>query len=132
MGENYSGRGNNAGPATDFFPLSGATASSPGILVTATTATGGGTVLHTADLNAQDVVFLTYSNVTTGALTVYTQFGSLATTGQQQDSVSANAHAVAINGNVSISKSGVLGAWTTATTGIFAYGYVARTYTATS
>ncbi len=131
MSGNYNGRGNNAGPATEFFPLSGATASSPAILITATTATGGGTVIHTADPNAQDVVFLTYSNVAAGSLVAYTQIGTLATTGNIQTAVSAGTFKVASNGNVSISKSGVIGGWTTATTGLYAYGYVARTYTAT-
>lgn len=129
---NYLGRGNAAAPATEFFPLSGASASSPWVLITATTATGGGTVLHTADGFAQDVVFLTYSNVSAATLVAFTQLGSLATTGQQQNSLAAGGSAVAFNGNVTISKSGVLGAWTTATTGIYAFGYVARTYTATA
>lgn len=128
----YTGRGNNSGPATEFFPLSGATASSPGILITATTATGGGTTIHTADANAQDVVYLTFSNVSSSALVAYTNIGSLATTGQIQTSLAAGTWNVASNGNVSVSKSGVVSGWTTATTGIYAYGYVARTYTATS
>lgn len=132
MTYNYSGRGNNAGPATDFFPLSAASASSPGIAVTATTGTGGGTAIHTADANAQDVCYVTLSNVSAASLTVFTNFGSLATTGQLQTTLSAGSSAVILNGNLSISKSGILGAWTTATTGIVAYGYVARTYTATS
>jgi hypothetical protein len=126
----YNGRGNNAGPATEFFPLSGATASSPSILITATSAAGQ-TTIHTADPNAQDVVFLSYSNVSSAALTVYTNLGSTATTGNIQTELESAAWNVASNGNFSISKSGVVGAWTTATTGIYAYGYVARTYTAT-
>lgn len=132
MSGNYTGRGNNAGPATEFFPLSGATASSPCILITATTATGGGTVIHTADANAQDVVFLTIANVSAGSLTGYVNVGSLATTGNIQQTISAAGFSVFSNGNVSISKSGNISAWTTATTGLYAYGYVARTYTATS
>lgn len=127
----YTGRGNDAGPATDFFPLSGASASSPGVLITATSAAGQ-TTIHTADANAQDVVFLTYTNVSAGALTVFTNIGSTATTGNMQTSVSAAGFQVVSNGNITISKAGVVGAWTTATTGIYAFGYVARTYTATS
>jgi len=127
----YNGRGNNAGPATDFFPLSGATASSPAILITATSAAAQ-TTIHTGDLNAQDVVYLTYSNVSAGTLVGYTNIGSTATTGTIQTSVSAGAFSVASNGNFSISKGGVVGGWTTATTGLYVYGYVARTYTATS
>lgn len=130
MAENYTGRGNNAGPATEFFPLSGTTASSPAILITATAAPG--TTIHTADTNAQDVVFLTYSNCTAGGLTVFTNLGSSATTGQQQDSVAAGGHSVVANGNIAISKLGVVSAWSTATVSLFAFGYVARTYTATS
>lgn len=126
----YLGRPNNAGPATDFFPLSGATASSPMILITATSAAGQ-TTLHTFDAFAQDVVFLSYSNVSAASLTGFTNVGSTATTGNIQTSVSAASWTVVSNGNIAGSKSGVLGAWTTATTGLYAYGYVARTYTAT-
>lgn len=126
----YTGRGNNAGPATEFFPLSGAAASSPGIGVTATAAAG--TTIHTSDANAQDVVFLTYSNVSAGSLTVFTNLGSTATTGQLQTTLTAGQSSVVFNGNVAISKTGVLSGWTTATTGIVAFGYIARTYTATS
>lgn len=132
MSGNYTGRGNNAGPATEFFPLSGATASSPGILITATTATGGGTTIHTADANAQDVLFITISNVSAAALTGHVNLGSLATTGNIQKSISAATFEVFSNGNASISKSGVVSGWTTASTGLYVYGYVARTYTATS
>ena len=131
MSNQYTGRGVNAGPATDFFPLSGATASSPTILITATSAAGQ-TTIHAADLNAQDVVFLSYSNVSAAALMVYTNVGSTATTGNIQTVLDSAAWNVASNGNVTISAGGVVGAWTTATTGIYAYGYVARTYTATS
>jgi hypothetical protein len=127
---NYSGRGNNAGPAVDFFPLSGATASSPAVLITATAAAG--TTIHTGDAFAQDVLYVTLSNVSAASLTVYTNLGSTATTGQQQTTLTAGQSTVAYNGNAAISKSGVFSAWTTATTGIYAFGYVARTYTATA
>lgn len=128
---NYSGRGISAGPATEFFPLSGSTASSPMILVTAT-AVAGQTTIHTADLNSQDVLFLTYSNVSAASLVGFTNIGSTATTGNIQTTVAAGAIGVASSGNFTVSKGGVVGAWTTATTGLFVGGYVARTYTATS
>lgn len=129
MSNSYLGRGNNAGPATDFFPLSGATASSPPILITATAAAG--TTLHTADLNSQDVVFLRISNVSAASLTAFVNVGSTATTGTLQVLVNAGAQTTVFAGDMAISKSGIVSAWTTATTGLFAYGYVARTYTAT-
>lgn len=131
MSDSYTGRGINAGPATEFFPLSGATASSPGIIITGTSAAGQ-TTLHTADPFAQDVLFITISNVSAGALTGFLNIGSTATTGNVALSINAGAYSVFSNGNISVSKSGVVGAWTSATTGLFAYGYVARTYTATS
>jgi hypothetical protein len=77
-------------------------------------------------------VFLTFSNVTAASLTAFVNVGSTATTGNIQKSVSSVGFEVVSNGNLTISKGGVIGAWTTATTGMFAYGYVARTYTATS
>ena len=132
MSYSYTGRGNNAGPAVDFFPLNGATASSPAVLITATTATGGGTTIHTADAFAQDVLYVTLSNVSAASLTVFTNLGSLATTGQQQTTLTAGQSTVVYNGNAAISKSGAFSAWTTATTGIYAFGYIARTYTATA
>jgi len=132
MSNFYSGRGNNGGPATEFFPFSGASASSPAILITATTATGGGTVIHTADPNAQDVLFLRFSNVSSSTLVGYVQLGSLATTGTVPVSVAAGSQSTVFIGDVTISKQGVVGAWTTATAALYAYGYIARTYTATS
>lgn len=129
---NYSGRGNNAGPAVDFFPLSGASASSPAVQITATTATTGGTTIHTSDAFAQDVLYITLSNTTAASVVVYNNLGSLATTGNQQTTLTAGQSTVAFNGNASISKSGNYSAWSTTTAGIFAFGYVARTYTATA
>jgi hypothetical protein len=130
MSGQYLGRGNGASPATEFFPLSGSTASSPMILITATSAASQ-TTIHTADPNTQDVLFLTYSNVSAAGLVAYTNLGSTATTGNIQTTVNAGTFNVASNGNFTISKSGVVGGWTTATTGLYAYGYVARTYTST-
>lgn len=128
----YLGRGNNSGPATEFFPLSGASASSPTITITATTGTGGGTVIHTGDANAQDVLYVTVANNGSSTLVAYGNLGSLATTGTNQLSLNAGTFGLLLNGNAVISKSGVFGIWTTATTGLVAYGYIARTYTATS
>lgn len=128
----YIGRGNTASPATDFFPFSAASASSPTITVTATTGTGGGTTIHTGDANAQDVLFVTISNVSASALTAYSNLGSLASTGSVQTSLNPGDAKVVFNGNTTISKSGIYGVWTTATTGLVVFGYVARTYTATS
>lgn len=126
----YLGRGNNAGPATEFFPLSGASASSPSILITATSAAAQ-TTIHTGDLNAQDVLFVTFSNVSGSQLTAFGNLGSTATTGTTQLLVNAGAFAIMFSGNATVSKAGIFGAWTTATTGLYAYGYIARTYTAT-
>lgn len=131
MSGNYTGRGNNAGPATDFFPLSGATASSPVIAITATTATGGGTVVHTGDANAQDVPIIYVANNSGSALTAYVQMGTTATTSSIPTSVTSNAWTVVVPGTP-ISKSGVIGIWTTASTGLVAFGGVNRTYTATA
>lgn len=128
----YLGRGNNAGPSTDMFPLSGASASSPTITVTATTGTGGGTVIHIGDATAQDVLFVTVANVSAATLVAYGNLGSLATTGTVQLSLAAGAFGLLWNGNATISRSGVAGIWTSATTGLQAYGFVSRTYTATS
>ena len=129
---NFLGRGVNAGPATEFFPLSQTVASSPAILVTATTATTGGTTLHTADLNAQDVLFVRLSNVSGSSVTAFVNLGSLATTGTVPVTVNNNSQTTVFSGDCAISKSGVVSAWSTATQGLYAYGYVARTYTATS
>lgn len=131
MSGNYTGRGVNAGPATEFYPLSAATASSPSILVTATTA-GAQNTIHTADANAQDVLFVTISNVGTATVDVFTNIGSTATTGQISTRLTSGSYAVILSANMAISKSGVVGMWATATSGIYAFGYVARTYTATS
>ncbi len=127
----YLGRGNNAGAATDFFPLSGATASSPTITITATTATGGGTVIHTADPNAQDVPIVYVGNSTAGSLTAFVLAGTTATANAITTTLAGGTWALVFPGTP-ISKSGVLGIFTTATTGLFAFGGVNRTYTATS
>lgn len=129
MAGNYTGRGNNAGPATEFFPLSGASASSPAVTITGTSAAGQTTV-HTGDANAQDVLFVTMSNFGASSITAYSNLGSTATTGTVQTTLVAGANSVVFNGNAAISKAGVYGVWTSATT-LAVFGYIARTYTAT-
>ncbi len=132
MSNFYSGRGVGASPASDFFPLSAvATASSPMILITATSATGGGTPVHTADANAQDAPIIYVANNSAGALVAYLQMGSTATTLSIPTSIAGGSWGIVMPGSP-ISKSGVIGIWTTATTGLIAYGGVNRTYTASA
>lgn len=126
------GRANNAGPASDIFPLSGATASSPAILITATTATGGGTVAHTCDAKAYDAPYIRIDNVSAAGVTVFGNIGSLATTGNRQYVISAGSFAVAFAYDVPMSNSGTFSFWSSATTGIFVSGNVSRFFTASS
>ena len=131
----YTGRGPSAGPVTEFLPLSGATASAPAILISATTPTGGGTTIHTADANAQDVLYVTFSNITTGDLIAYGNLGTAGTSATGADTnktIPANGFEMVFNANAAISKSGVVSAFTTASVGMYAYGFVARTFTATA
>lgn len=123
------GRGNNAGPASDLYPLSGATASSAAILITATTATGGGTIAHTCDLNAYDSPYIIISNVSASAITVYGNIGSTATTGNRQWSVNAGSFTTAYSYDLLQSKGGTFSFWATATAGIYVTGQVARIFT---
>jgi hypothetical protein len=132
MSGEYIGRGVNAGPASDIFPLSGSTASSAPILITATTATGGGTIAHTCDANAFDMPYIIISNVGATAATVYGNIGSLATTGNRQWTVSAGAFTTAYSYDVMQSKSGTFSFWSSATSGLYLTGVVARMFTASS
>lgn len=125
------GRGNNAGPSTEAFPLSAATASSPAILITGTTAAAQ-TTAHTCDLNAYDAPYMVVSNVGAASVTVYAQIGSTATTGQRQFTVNAGAFTTVYSYDVAMSKSGIFGFWSTATAGVFVTGLVSRFYTASS
>jgi len=125
------GRGVNSGPASDLFPLSGATASSPAILVTATTAAAQ-TVAHTCDANALDMPYIVISNVSAASITVYGQIGSTATTGNRQFAVAGGAFTTAYSYDVGMSKSGIFGFWSTATAGLYVTGVVSRVYTATA
>ncbi len=101
------------------------------ILITATTATGGGTLVHTADAGAQDVPIIYVANNSAGALVAYLQMGTTATTLTIPTSVAGGSWGTVMPGSP-IGKSGVVGIWTTATAGLVAYGGVNRTYTATS
>ena len=129
---NYTGRGNNAGPASDFFPLSGSTASSPVILITATVG-GAGTTIHTADQFAQDVPIIYVANVGGVASAVaYLQMGSTSTTLSIPLAIATSSYNL-IQPGTPISKLGVVGIWSTQISGTFAaYGGVTRTYTATA
>lgn len=131
MSAPYLGRGAGSSPAGDFFPLSAATASSPVILITATSATGGGTPIHMGDLNAQDIPIIYCANNSGSTLVAYLQMGATATTLSIPTTISAGAWTI-ITPGTPITKSGVVGIWTTATTGLVAYGGVNRTYTAQS
>lgn len=130
MSSGYIGRPNNAGPASDVFPLSASVASSPAILITGTTAAAQTTV-HTADAVAFDNPYIRIDNVGASAVTVYGNLGSTATTGNRQFSINAGSFAVAYAYDVTISRSGIIGFWATATAGIYAAGLVNRFYTAT-
>lgn len=127
----YIGRPNNAGPASDIFPLSGSTASSPAILITATTATGGGTIVHTCTEKAWDSPYMIVSNVGASAATVYAQIGSTATTGQRQFSVAAGSFTTVYSYDLMMSNSGTFSFWATATAGVYITGQVARFFTST-
>jgi len=111
------GRGINAGPMADIFPLSGSTASSPAILITATTATGGGTVVHTADAEAWDSPYMVVSNVSIASVTVYANIGSTATTGERQFIVAAGAFTPVYSYDLMMSNSGTFSFWATASDG---------------
>ncbi len=128
---NFFGRGVGASPASDFFPLSAASASSPTILITATTATGGGTLIHTADANAQDVPIIYVGNNSGGTMTAYVLIGTTATTQAVPTSINNGTYQLVVPGTP-ISKSGAVGIFTTASTGLVAFGGITRTYTATS
>ena len=127
---NYTGRGNGASPASDFFPLSGASASSPGIAITATIV-GSANTLHTADAFAIDVPIIYVANNSAGTLVAYMQLGTTATTSAIPTSIGAGSWSI-VNPGLPISKSGVVSMWTTASTGLQAFGGVNRTYTATA
>lgn len=128
---NFLGRGVGASPASDFFPLSAASATSPVIAITATTATGGGTVIHTSDAKAVDVPIIYVANNSAAPLVAYMQMGTTATTLSIPTTINPLTWQL-VNPGTPISKSGVVGIWTTATTGLVAYGGVNRTYTASS
>lgn len=126
---NYLGRGNNSGPASDLYPLSGATASSAAILITATTATGGGTIAHTADAKAYDSPYMIISNVSAASVTVFGNLSSTATTGNRQWTVNSGAFTPAYSYDLMQSGGGTFSFWSSATAGIYVTGQVARIFT---
>lgn len=126
------GRGVNSGPAADIFPLSAATPSSPAILITATTATGGGTIAHTSDPNAYDLPFMIISNVSAASATVYGNLGSTATTGNRQWIVGAGSFTTAYSFDVPMTAAGTFSFWSAATAGIYVTGYISRIFTAST
>lgn len=125
MGAN--GRMVGASPTTEFVKLSAASASSPAIAITATTATGGGTTVHVASANAQDVLYVQVSNNSGDTLVAYGLLGTTATTSVIPLSLDSNTSGFILNA-VPISGSGTFGIFTTASTGIVAYGSVQRTF----
>lgn len=125
MGSN--GRMVGASPTTEFVKLSAASASSPAIAITATTATGGGTSVHVASANAQDVLYVQVANNSAGTLVAYGLLGTTATTSAIPLSVGSNSSAFILNA-IPISGGGTFGIFTTATTGLVAYGSVQRTF----
>lgn len=127
----YLGVGNNAGPASNLLPLSGATASSPAILITGTTAAGQ-TTAHTADAKAYDMPYMRIDNVSANQVTVYGNLGSTATTGNRQWTVTAGSFAIAYSYDVPMSNSGIFGFWSTATAGVYVSGNTSRIFTASS
>lgn len=127
----YIGRGNNAGPASDIFPLSAASASSPPILITGTTAAAQ-TTAHTSDAKAYDAPYIRIDNVSAATVTVYAQTGSTATTGNRQFSITAGSFAIAYAYDVPMSNAGIFGFWSTATAGVYVTGNVSRFFTASS
>lgn len=129
---NEIGRYLGVGPSTEYFPCSAMAASSPSVIVTATSATGGGTAIHVANADKnQDVLFITVANNSAATLVAYVQLGSTATTQSLPYSINSNVTQVILSGNAAISNSGTFGIWTTATTGLTVTGYIARTFTST-
>lgn len=125
------GRGINAGPASDLFPLSAQLPSTPAILITGTTAAAQ-TTAHTADAVAYDMPYMLLWNVSSAAITAYANTGSTVTTGNRVWSVPAGDFKVAYAYDVAMSNSGVFGFWASATTGLYVTGNVARIFTASA
>lgn len=125
---NYSGRGNNSGPASDLYPMSASVASSPAVLITGTTAAAQ-TTAHTCDAKAWDMPYMIISNVGAASVTVFGQIGSTATTGQRQWTINSGAFTTAYSYDVAMSNSGIFGFWATATAGIYVTGVVSRIFT---
>jgi hypothetical protein len=127
----FIGRGPGTSPTTDFFPFSAALPSTPVIVISATSAAGGGTLIHTADAKAYDVPIIYVANVgVTTNVIAFLQMGSTATTQSIPVTVATSSYALIMPGSP-ISGSGAIGIWSSAS-GIVAYGGVTRTYTASA
>ena len=127
----FIGRGPGTSPTTDFFPFSAALPSTPVIVISATSAAGGGTLIHTADAKAYDVPIIYVANVgVTTNVIAFLQMGSTATTQSIPVTVATSSYALIMPGSP-ISGSGTIGIWSSAS-GIVAYGGVTRTYTASA
>lgn len=129
---NEIGRYLGVSPSTEIYPCSAMSASNPIVIITATSATGGGTTIHAANADKNvDALFITIANNSGSALVAYGQPGTTATTQSIPLSIAAGAFQVFSNGNFFISNSGTFGIWTTATTGLAVTGYIARAFTST-
>lgn len=124
---NEIGRPIGASPSTEFVALSAASATAPAIIVTGT-AVGGATLIHTADAQATDVLFVQAYNNSTNTVTVYAQVGTTATTTAIPLSLTTKSSGFLING-LPVSKAGLVSVWNdTASSGIVVAGSVQRTY----
>lgn len=122
------GRGAFDGPVTTYVKLSASTASTPAIAITATSAAGGGTAVHVADLFAYDVLQAYAFNATAAPITAVMQAGTTATTTSMTITCAAGQYTV-LAPNVPISGGGTLGVWmANATGGLSVWGQVARTF----
>lgn len=127
----FIGRGPGTSPTTDFFPLSAATASTPVINIAATSATSGGTTVHTADAKAYDIPIIYVANVgSTANVVAYLQMGSTATTQSIPVTIATSSYAL-LQPGTPISGGATIGIWCSAS-GVVAYGGVTRTYTASA
>lgn len=126
------GRGVNSGPAGDIFPLSGISATTGFLLITATIV-GSANTAHTADGNAYDLPYVTIANAGGSSVTVFANLGgNTATTGNRQFTINSGAFTTAFSGDVMFTGSGTLAFWGTATAGIYVTGYVARMLTSST
>lgn len=127
MADEGIGRQIGASPSTEFAQLSGVTASSPLIAVTAT-AVGSAQTIHTADAQATDVLYVQAFNNSANSATIYAQLGTTATTSSIPLSLNAGTSGFLING-LPVANAAVVSVWTsTATNVLLIGGSVQRTY----